>query len=201
MQHDQRAQAPFQVGQSPEAREMNCTDEEAQILTRNFKPYVDRSDRAASPVWLFFESLIFNRGAALFFGTLGYWFFGMLMIGWSQQGVSVMFFMKTGFYPLDMFITNPFIMTGFCFALILGGLREYQGDPREARGALWGGLAMMVVMISVPIAYLGSLLMGMIFLVTFAFALNSPEFYDMASLIMFLLPGGYLAALKMSQEL
>lgn len=200
MRNQEANRVPVQLGHSPEARDMNCTEEEARILTRNVKPYVDRSSRVSGPVWGLLQSLIFNPGAALFFGTIGYWFFGILSIGWAQQGVSTMFFLTTGFYPLDMFITNPFVMTILCFVLVVIGLKPNHDGDVHRRGALWYGLGAMVMMISMPVAYLGSILMGMIFFVTLPFAMGSTESYDMGMLIMFLVPGGYLAAMKLTDD-
>jgi len=201
MRNQEANRAPVQMGHSPDAREMNCTDEEARILTRNVKPSADRSNRVSGPVWALLQSLLFNPGAALFFGTIGYWFFGILSVGWAQQGVSTMFFLRTGFHPLDMLITNPFVMTALSFVLVVIGLRPDHDGEAKSRGALWRGLGAMVMMISMPVAYLGSILMGMIFFVTLPFAMGSTESYDMATLIMFLVPGGYLAAMKLTQEM
>lgn len=201
MSYVEKSRGPVNVGRTTAAQEMNCTDEEAQILTRNLNPYSERSSRFSGPVWSLLQSLILNPGAALFFGTIGYWFFGLLMVMWAQQGVSTMFFLTTGFRPLDMLITNPFVMTALSFVLVVIGLRPNDDENGNIRGALWYGLGAMVMMISLPVAYLGSMLMGAIFFITLPFALGSTEPYDMGMFIMFLIPGGYLAAVKMNQEL
>ena len=181
------------VGFSKDARQINCTDEEARILLRKDLPRYG-GPKPRGPVRALLGFLILNRGAAIFFGTLGYWFFGILTIGWAQEGVSATRFMSTGIHPLDMVVTNPMVMATLSFFLLAAGVSRDQDEP-----SLFGGLGLMVMMISLPFAYLGSMLMGAIFFITLPFALNSSASYEMGTLIMFLLPAGYLALIKMAE--
>jgi hypothetical protein len=182
------------VGFSKEAQQINCTDEEARILLRKDLPRTDVL-KTRGPTRKVLDFLILNPGAALFFGTIGYWFFGALTIGWVQQGVSATLFLRTGFPPLDMFIRNPMVLTVLSFVLLVIGT----GGDKD-RPSLFGPLGALVALVSLPIAYLGAMLTGAIVFISLPFALSSNAPYDMSILFMFLLPLGYMAAIKMAQN-
>lgn len=82
MDYQDANRAPVRVGRSAAAQEMNCTDEEAQILTRNVKPYIPREE---TPLWKIWKgmrwvgwALLINPAAGILFGTIGYFLFGVL---------------------------------------------------------------------------------------------------------------------------
>jgi len=200
---------------SSTARDLNCTDEEAVMLLRNVKGYGKRPSllrrlalrteqviqnnrllglTLGSLLWVI-RATIWNSSAALFFGTIGYWVFGLLMIGSVQMSGSSTPFFETNIYLVDMFITNPMIMTAISFGMVVLGMGADNDDI-----TLWTGPAAVVVALSVPIVYLATGLMGAILVITLPFAMSSTAPYDMTILYLFLLPGGYLAALKFSEE-
>jgi len=85
------------------------------------------------------------------------------------------------------------VMTILSFVLVIVGINGDKDKP-----SLFGPFGTLVSLLSLPVAYLGSMLMGAIFLITLPFALHSSASYDMGTLFMFLLPLGYLLAMKMS---
>lgn len=191
----------IQVGVTAEARKINCTDEEARILLRNNRPVSNRrlSLKALGPVGALLEVLLFNRAAALFYGTIGYWAFGLLTLGMSQSSIYVPA-LQSGFVPLDMFIGNPMLMWGLSFALILIGLTETDPDKRYSV-TLYGPLAALVVMPSVVISYVLTVGLGALAAIVVPFALASTAPITAGMVVAFLLPLGYAASFKMADEL
>lgn len=200
MRNQEANRVPVPVGHSPEAREMNCTDEEAQILTRNVKPYKEPNRWLSGAVGSVLRALLFNKGAALFFGTLGYWAFGFLTLAYTYEGVAVTESFRTGFIPLDMFTTNPMVLWGISFFMLVFGMNEGDGryEPQSFLESMWTGFGAMVMMISLPIAFVWGVLMIPIFFISL-FAFNSTEPYEVGVLILCALPGGYLVAMKMKE--
>lgn len=200
MRDDQMSQTTVQVGVTPEARKMNCTDEEARILLRN-----RRSDAGAHPVqgalrpvWTLLEVLLFNRSAALFYGTIGYWTFGVFLFmgtnGGDYPDLSV------GVLPVDMFIANPLIMLGLSFALLIVGLSG--GDQEEwYSNVLYGPFAMLVVAPSIVISYLLSVIFVPILALTVPFGMAWGGDVSIGMVVMFLIPVGYALPFKMADEL
>ena len=200
MEYQNASRAPVRVGRSREAQEMNCTDEEAAILTRNVKPYKEPNRWLSGAVGSVLRSLLFNKGACLFFGTLGYWGFGFLSLAFAYEGVAATMFMRTGFLPLDLLTTNPMVLWVISFFMVVFGINE--GDGRyEAKGFLettWMGLGGAVAVVSFAVSFVWGVFMIPVFLISLL-ALNSTEPFDMGILILCALPGGYVAASKMRE--
>lgn len=201
MRDDQMSQATVQVGVTPEARKMNCTDEEARILlrSRGDAAQTGRFRRSLGPIGAVLEVLLFNRPAAMFYGTIGYWTFGLLTLGMFQSEIYVPA-LRSGIAPLDLFLSNPMVMWGLSFALLIIGLTEQDPDKRY-RGGLYGPLAMLVVMPSVVISYVLSVIFGAIAAIVVPFALASTAPVTAGMVILLLLPLGYAAPFKMADEL
>lgn len=200
MGNQDASRVQVQVGRSAAAREMNCTDEEAAILTRNVKPYQAPNRWLSGAVGGVLRALLFNKGAALFLGTIGYWAFGFLTLGFFFEGVAVTGFLRTGFFPLDMVTENPMVLWAISFFLLVFGMNEGDGryEPGGVLESLWMGLGAIVLMISLPIAFVWGVLMIPIFFISLL-ALNSTEPYEIGFLVLCALPAGYLAALKMRE--
>lgn len=195
---------------------VHYTAEEAELLLRNVKGYgkrpslfyrlgvkaerVAQNNRAVG--WTLGALLglirftIWNSRAALFFGTLGYWAFGLMTAAWfANYGSATL--ISTGFRPLDMFIGNPLVMFALSTALMLIGMR---GPDDET--SLFNGLHMLVVMPSIVIAYLGSIVMGILFMISLLFGADKVGSSGtiMMMLFLFLIPAGYLAIFKLQDE-
>lgn len=186
------------VGRSAAAQEMNCTDEEAAILSKNIKPYKEPNRWLSGTVGALLRALLFNKGASLFIGTLGYWFFGFLTLGFFFEGVAVTYFLRTGIFPVDMFTENPMILWAVSFFMVVFGINQGDGsyEPQSFLESAWMGLGAIVMMISMPIAFVWGVLMIPIFFISLL-AFNSTEPYEIGFLVLCGLPAGYLAALKM----
>jgi hypothetical protein len=181
------------VGVTKDAQQINCTDEEARILLRNPLPIVG-GVKPRGPVRAFFDYVILNPGAAFFFGTLGYWTFGCLAIAAASRGVYAGQIYVTGIHPLDAIINNPLIMLSLCVLLLLIGASS---DNRE-RPSLFKWLGVLVGLASYGIALLATMLMGLI--VFIGFLASQGAFSDKGTLMMFLIPAGYLAFCKMVSD-
>jgi hypothetical protein len=200
MDYQDANRAPVQVGRSAAAQEMNCTDEEAAILTRNVKPYKEPERWLSGAVGSVLRALLFNKGAALFLGTLGYWGFGFLSLAFAYEGVAATMFMRTGILPIDMLTTNPMVLWAISFFMVVFGIHDDNGQY-QAEGFLettWMGLGGVVAVVSFAIAFVWGVLMIPIFLISLL-AFNSTEPYDMGVLILCAMPAGYVAAFKMSE--
>lgn len=198
------------------AKELKCSVEEAQLLLQNAKGYkrpsllrraLIRSERVAQNNraigWTLggliglIRFTIWNSRAALFFGTLGYWAFGAMSAAWLGNYGSASLPL-TGIHPLDMVIGNPLVMFALSTALMLIGMR---GDENEV--SLFNGLHMMVVMPSIVLAYLGSIVMGIMFMIALLFGADKTGGGGtiMMMLFLFLIPAGYLAVFKLQDEM
>lgn len=198
MRNDQMSEAGVLVGVTPEAREMNCTDEEARILLRNRKAGGGEG-RGPGLIRSALGVLLLNRSAALFFGTIGYWVFGALTLAMSQASVYVPA-IRTGIAPLDLFVGNPLLMLGLSFMLLVVGVNE-DLDEAKSKNVLFAPLAALVVIPSVAIAYVLSVICGAIFLIVLPFALSSTAPVTMDMLILLLLPVGYAAPFHLARSL
>jgi len=195
---------------------VHYTGEEAELLLRNVKGYgkrpsllyrlgvraerVAQNNRAVG--WTLgallglIQFTIWNSRAALFFGTLGYWAFGLMTAAWfASYGSPTL--ISTGFYPLDMFIGNPLVMFALSATLMVIGMR---GPDDEV--SLFNGLHILVVMPSIVMAYLGSIVMGILFMISLLFGADKMGSSGtiMMMLFLFLVPAGYLAIFKLQDE-
>ena len=179
------------VGSTKEAQQINCTDEEARILLRKdlTRPEVVKT---RGPTRKVLDFLILNPGAALFFGTIGYWSFGLLAIGVAQNGVYAGHLYSTGFHPLDGIINNPLVMMALSVVLLVIAASSENRD----RPSLFKGLGVMVVLISFVVALMGTMLTGAILFI--GFAISQGEIVGGGALEMFLVPAGYLLFVKMT---
>lgn len=173
------------------------TEEEAGLLARNAKPCRPKRARFG---WIgsALRALLFNKGAALFFGTLGYWGFGFLSLAFAYEGVAATTFMRTGILPIDMITTNPMVLWAISFFMVVFGINQGDGSY-QAKGFLettWVGLGGVVAVVSFAIAFVWGVLMIPIFLISLL-AFNSTAPYDMGVLILCAMPAGYVAAFKM----
>lgn len=198
MRNDQMSEAGVLVGVTPEAREMNCTDEEARILLRNRKAGGGEG-RGPGLIRSALGVLLLNRSAARFFGTIGYWVFGFLTLQMSQASFYTPA-IRTGIGLVDMFVGNPLLMLGLSFMLLVIGVNEDLDEP-ESRNVLYAPLAALVVIPSIAIAYVLSVICGAIFVVVLPFALSSTAPVTMDMLILLLLPFGYSVPFKLAQSL
>jgi len=200
MESDQVSRTQVQVGRSAEARRMNCTDEEASILLRNrpVEPGANRMRWVLGPVGTLLEVLLFNRSAALFYGTIGYWTFGSFLFLSADGGAYPD--LTIGIRPVDMFIGNPLIMLGLSFALLMSGLA---GGDREKwySNLLYGPLAVLVVAPSIVISYLLSVIFVPILALTIPFGMAWGGDISMSMIVMFLIPVGYAVPFKMADDL
>jgi len=189
------------VGVSKDAQQINCTDEEAQILLRkDIPPVMETSNRTSGAMGLLLRGLLFNRGSAMFFGTVGYWFFGCLFVAYSWEGVSVTSFMRTGFHPLDEFTQNPFILWVVSFFMLKLSLDDKLRIPDRIGflEKIWMRLGGFVMLVSFPIAYIISMLMIPIFLISLLGLFSSAPF-EMGIVFMCALPWGFVLAVKLQK--
>lgn len=200
MRNNEMSRTQVQVGVTAEARQMNCTDEEARILLRNRMRASGSQPvrKALGPVGAVLEVLLFNRSAALFYGTIGYWTFGAFLFmatsGGDYPDLSV------GIRPVDMLIANPLIMLGLSFALLIIGLSG-GGQETWYSNALYGPLAMLAVAPSIVISYLLSVIFIPILALTIPFGIAWGGDVSVGMVVMFLIPIGYALPFKMADEL
>lgn len=173
------------------AERMNCTEDEAWLLLRGMPTSRYHEPKARGPIRSLCDFLFLNRSAGIFFGTVGYWTFGLLLFSQLNGGSGRI--VRTENYLVDMMVNNPLFLLTISFVLLVMGLA---GD--SDRPSLFRGLDAMVMIPSIVVAYLGSIVMGAIFLITLPFALSSSSFFDMGMMVMFLLPAGYLGASKLT---
>jgi hypothetical protein len=200
MGNQDASRVQVQVGRSAAAQEMNCTDEEAVILTRNVRPYKEPNRWFSGAVGGVLRALLFNKGASLFFGTLGYWGFGFLSFAFAYEGVAATMFMRTGILPVDMLTTNPMVLWAISFFMVVFGIHDDNGRY-QAEGffeTTWMGLGGALAIVSFAVAFVWGVFMIPIFLISLL-ALNSTEPFDMGILILCAMPAGYVAAFKMRE--
>lgn len=186
------------VGVTKDAQQINCTDEEARILLRNPLPVMDNSNRPSGPVRSLLGGLLFNRGAAMFFGTFGYWFFGCLYVAYSWDGVAATSLLRTGIHPLDAFTQNPFILWVICFFMVTLSLDDSRRLPDKVGflEKIWMTLGGAVLLISFGIASILSMIMVPIFVISLL-GLFSPVPFEMGIWAMCALPWGFMLAFKL----
>lgn len=189
MEYQDASRAPVQVGHSPEAQEMNCTDEEARILTRSVKPYTPREE---TPLWKVGKglrwvswALLFNPAAGMLLGTIGYFVFGVMFA--INEG-------RMHFYNGHSFNTFP----AFVISTVALYLSLKASDDDVKSPFLWNLLAM-------PIFFLTTLGMYVIAIVTLPslivvgmavlFGPPGSEF-GLIGLLGLMLPLGYLWMLR-----
>ena len=193
--------AKVRVGRSAAAQEMNCTDEEAAILSKNIKPYKEPNRWLSGPVGALLRALLFNKGAALFLGTVGYWTFGLTTMGAAFEGKNATSFLRTGVPVLDNLVGNPMIMMVISFFLLVYGLSDrdrYDGQDSVLE-AMWGGLAAMVLIPSFASAMVWGVLSAPIILISL-FGLMTEAPFNPGILFLFGLPWGYVLVVKATSE-
>jgi hypothetical protein len=196
---------------------VHYTAEEADLLLRNVKGYGKRpsllyrlgvkaerfaqDNRAVG--WTLGALLglirftIWNPRAALFFGVIGYWTFGVLTAAWfGNYGGGYM--SATGIRPVDMFLLNPLVMFALSVMLLVIGMNKLDGRPW-----ILMDLDVMVFMLSTIAAYLGAIIMGILFAISLLFGADKTGSSGMIlmMLFLFLIPAGFLAILKMKDDM
>ncbi|PTX52635.1 hypothetical protein IQ03_03909 [Gemmobacter caeni] len=217
MNDDKRMEGDMSDATNRVGSKVHYTAEEAELLLRNVKGYgkrpslfyrlgvkaerVAQNNRAVG--WTLGAILglirftIWNSRAGLFFGTLGYWTFGLLTAAWfGNYGGSYM--SATGIRPVDMFLLNPLVMFALSVMLLVIGMNNLDDRPWVLMG-----LDKLVFMLSFIVAYLGAIIMGILFAISLLFGADKMGSSGtiMMMLFLFLIPAGFLAIVKLKDEM
>lgn len=189
MRNDQMSEAGVPVGVTPEAREMNCTDEEARILTRNVKRYISREDTLLWKIWKGLRwvgwALLINPAAGILFGTLGYFLFGVLFA--INEG-------RMHFYAGYTFNTFP----AFVISTILLWYSLKAADDDVRSPLLWNILTMPIFLLTTLSMYLIAIvtLPSLVLIGLAVFFGPSGGAFGLIGLLGLMLPLGYLWMLR-----